>query len=201
MEKSSIEILTQFAKKNNFECWTSRNLKRHYITPNDSFLNSKYFIMEIPSDAHTYYYCASDSFAAKAFSTSTYSGIYRGFSNLICPSLKIRKRFWVDHLSFNRRIKLGNPEFDKSVQIQCNDRNFAQNVASLKVGSELLKFNDCISPFDIIIEPNFMSFNAQIESKSIIGMETNSWIINEDELGLLLNKGIKLLNLIKNKPY
>jgi len=199
MEKSSIEILTAFAKKNNLQYWKNTNYQHNLLVPGDPFISTKFFVMECISGQHTYYYCAYDSFSSKAYSGRCYSGIYRDFSHKETPDLKVRPKFWIDKLSFKRKIKMGSNELDKKLLIQSSDADFANKIVSQKLGLAFIKLYKLISPIDLIIDTNYLSYNTQLKGKSIIGIETNEWITENDQLNLLFDKGIDLLDLVKNR--
>ncbi len=197
MEKSSIEILSAYAKKNNYKYWTNSDKKIFSLTPSEPFLSQINITIEFKSGKHTYYFCASDRFGGTAHTGSTYSGIYRDFSPTEVPSVKIRPKLWIDNLSFSKKLKTGVDEIDKTLLIKSSDVDFVKKIISRKLGTELNKISKQIEGIEFIIEPNFLTYNSHLKGKSIIALQTNKWLIESKDLNLLFEKGANLLELVR----
>lgn len=197
MEKSSIEILSEYAKKNNYKFWTDNNKAIFHLTPSDAFLSKKNITIEFESGKHKYYFCASDNFGGKTNEGSCYSGIYRDFSSTEIPSVKIRPKFWIDNLSFSKKLKTGVDEIDKKLIIKSSDVDFVKKIITRKLGTAFNKLSKQIEGIEFIIEPNFLIFNKQLKGKSIIALQTNKWLIESKDLNLLFEKGADLLEQVR----
>ena len=192
MEKSSIELLTDFAKKNNYSFLSNTQPNTSIISSMSSLVNKKFFVLEYTVGVHTYNYVAFDAGA-----NYTFSGIFRNYSNREIPELKVRPKFWIDFLTFRHKAQSGISELDKKLYINCSKDSFVKQVVNQKVGLEFLKLYDKVSPIELVVEENCMYYNPKLTAKSIIGLKTNRWITEEAELNLFLEQGSKLLNMIK----
>jgi len=192
MEKSSIELLTDFAKRNNLHYWSDVHSNEVILSHMGSLVNTKFFILEYPTVTNTYFYCAFDSMAR-----DSYSGLFGNYSNREIPELKVRPKFWIDFLSFRNKAQSGISELDKKLYINCSKDSFVKQVVNQKVGLEFLRLYNKVSPIELVVEENCMHYNPKLTDKSIIGLKTNRWITEEVELNLFLEQGSKLLNMIK----
>lgn len=197
MDKSSIEVLSTYAKKNNYKFWTNNNKAIFHLTPSDAFLSNKNITIEFESGKHKYYFCASDNFGGKTNEGSCYSGIYRDFSNTKISSIKIRPKFWIDKLFFSQKIKTGVDEIDKSLLIKSDNKDFVKKIITRKFAPAFNNLYKQIEGIEFIIEPNFLSFNPYLKGKSIIGIQTNKWLIESKDLNLLFEKGATLLEMLR----
>ncbi len=192
MGKSSIDLLTDFAKKNNLRCSSSNQSAKGIIQHRGSLINRKYFVLEYMNNSSTYYFCAYDSGYR-----DIYSGLFVNYSKQKVHELKMSPKFWFDKLSFQRKRKTGISELDKKLNITCNSDKIVRDIVSPKVGMDFLKLSKKIAPIELIVDNNYLDYNPDLEWASIAGIQTNRWIFEEKELKLFLEDGSKLLNLIR----
>lgn len=192
MENSSVEILEKFAKKYNFDYWSNILPNKGIIKHRGTNIHVKYFVMEYSITQNPIYFCAFDS----GF-RSVYSGLFSNYSNDITPELKLMPKLWIDKFSFTHGTKIGLSELDKKLRVISDNERIAKEVITQKVGDKFLSLSKKIAPLDLVIEANHLNYNPKLDWKSIIGVKTNRWIINETELKIFLELGSKLLNRIK----
>lgn len=193
MEKSSIEILTDFAKKNNYQYWSNIQSNSSIIPNRGTLINTKFFILKYPAGANSYYFCASD----KGAHATIYSGLFANYSKKRTSELKVTPKLWFDRLTFNRKTKTGISELDKKLSIVCSSDKLVKAVVSPRVGNEFIQLCKKLSPIELVIEDNYLSYNPELEGKSILGLKTNRWITEEKELQIFLDQGSNLLDLAK----
>ena len=198
MEKSWIEKLSEYAECKGYEYWSHKSMSSGGFVRN-VITSTKYFMMVIKNDAHTYYYCASADHSGSISTNGSFSGVFRVFSDRKLADLKIRRRFWIDRIFSANRQKIGIPTIDKKLFLQCADKELASRIASSRLGHSFLKISKRVTPLEIIVEPNRMKFNGNFKKKSIMGIRSNRWVTDTKELNHLIDSGINLLNSIPNK--
>ncbi len=192
MEKSSIEILTEFAKKNDLKYWSNIHATKGLIQHRGSLINIKYFVLEYINHSSSYYFGAFDS-----GHSSVYSGLFENYSKKKVHELKVSPKFWFDSLSFKSKRKTGISELDKKLSINCESDKMVKDVVSPKIGMEFLKLSRRIAPIELIVDDNYLEFIPNLDWISIVGIRTNRWITEKTELRQFLEEGSKLLNLIR----
>jgi hypothetical protein len=192
MEKSSIDLLTDFAKKNNLRCSSSIRSTKGIIQHRGSLIDIKFFVLEYFNNSSYYYFCAFDSGYR-----DVYSGLFVNYSKQKVQELKVSPKFWFDKLSFQRKRKTGISELDKKLNIACESDKIVKDVVTPKVSMDFLELSKKVAPIELIVDNNFLDYNPDLEWASIVGIQTNRWILEEKELKLFLEDGSKLLNLIR----
>ncbi len=192
MEKSSIDLLTDFARKNNLKCRSSVRSTKGIIQHRGSLIDIKFFVLEYFNNSSSYYFCAFDSGYR-----DVYSGLFVNYSKQKVHELKVSPKFWIDKLSFQRKRMTGISELDKKLNITCNSDKIVKDVVTPKVGMDFLELSKKVAPIELIVDNNFLDYNPDLECSSILGIQTNRWILEEKELKLFLDEGSKLLNLIR----
>lgn len=191
-EKSSVDVLIEYAHNKGYECETSSNTKR-LLSPNDSFLSKKFVAFEIEKD---FLFIAKDSYAAKASSGSTFTGIYSLID--IDPSLlcQIHMKETLDFLFRWNRRKTGNKLIDRKLTITCNQKTIPKN---LFLEKDLPLFNELykkVAPVKILFENDYLPEFTALKGKMVVGIESNYWIYKEDEADTLIKSGLPLLKSI-----
>jgi hypothetical protein len=192
-EQSAFDILREYPLENGFYHETNESTRRFLFSPTDPILNTKYILFK---KGHLIY-LAYDSYAAKAFMSKTFTGIYRPIDLEKNAGCKIRKRNWVDSL-FSKRKKTGIRFIDNNFTILCNSDTqldwFNENTAV-----PLKKLQEKIHPLELLIQNNYLPIVEEFKGKRIIGLETNQWIYRKEEVEMLLNTGGEILEKILDK--
>ncbi len=55
-----------------------------------------------------------------------------------------------------------------------------------------------MSPTDILIKDNYLSIIGELVGKKVIGVETNQWIYQKDDVETLLTYGEQIINRLRN---
>jgi hypothetical protein len=192
MEKTSIDILSDFAKKNEFKYWSDILPTESILPHRGKLINTKFFVLKYQTGANSYYFCASDKGA-----NATYSGLFANYSKVKTPELTVSPRFWIDHFIIKHKKKSGISALDKKISINCSSEKLVKSVLNPRAGNEFVRLSKKITPTSLVIEDNDLNYNPELEWESIIGIKTNRWITEEKELNLFLEQGSKLLDLIK----
>lgn len=192
MEKSSIDILTDFAKKHNYKYWSEVRPNESILPHRGKLINTKFFVLTYPKGSYSYYFCASDNGA-----NSCYSGLYGNYSTQKTAELSLVPKSWIDRFLFKNIKKSGISSLDKKVTITCTSDSLVKMVVSPRMGDEFVSLSKKISPIEFVIEENDLIFNAEINSESVMGIKANRWIIDEKELKLILQHGSKILDMAK----
>jgi hypothetical protein len=162
------------AKKNGFSFdWASDD--KAFLWPSDRMLNKKCCYMS--KDDLIYF--ASDSFGAKAYMSSTYSGVYttipvvgKGFE------AKISRQFWIDFIT-GKRVKTGNSYLDKHLNIKTNDVNQVNRLVDLRIADKYLQLWDKYGPLKLVMGMDYLPVPAEFRHQQVIGIELDEWVFPE----------------------
>ena len=193
-EKNAFDILIENLSKKGTIPETYRSEKHFLFNVDERFLNTKFVIAEIDSC----FFCAFDSFGAKSYTSSTYTGIYTEISLHAFVDCFIYRKDWVDTFLRAHKIKTGLKYIDDQLTITSKSRYKPANLLSEIDVKTFLELNQSINPLKIVIQKDYPPILNKLENKLMVGLETDLWIYKENELDLLLNKGIKLIQNIKN---
>jgi len=193
-EENAFEILADYAKSKSSDYETNESYKRFYFSQNDPSSSTKYVTFKIEGE---FVFLAKDSYAAKAYTGSTFSGLYTSID--LDPSLSCKvyiKDKW-DFLFFWNHIKTGNKQIDNKLTFFCNKKKIAENLMTENETALFEALNKKIKPLTIIIEQNYLPEIHALKNKMLIGLESNQWIYDTSQMDVLLEKGVKLLSNIK----
>jgi hypothetical protein len=191
-EKSAIEILEEFANKHNYPFHSSIKQNKHRLNHMGKMLSSKYVSLDLSSLGENLYMVFYDSHGVmKAF-----CGLYKKISK--CDSeVSIIKRDWIDALSFKKRYKTGDSLIDKKVTIQTERKDQSYAFINGKNINAFLQLNKYVKPLKLCTERNTISVVDALHEQHVVYLHCNRWILEENELQTLINKGSDLLNRIK----
>lgn len=195
-EENAFEILKDYAKNHNIDFETNESYKRFYLATGDPSYASKFVSFLTESDC---LFLAKDSYAAKAYSGSTFSGIYTTIDLDITFKCKIYRKDKLDFLFRWNRRKTGNKKIDSKLTICCNKKMLPENLFTDKDLLMFMELSEKIKPLFIIIENNYLPELLPLKDRMVLGLESNQWIYNTSDLDILIEKGTKLLvNLRQN---
>gem|GEM_PF-1109232 len=191
-KQDAYETLLDYPKKFGINYETHESQNRFYLLPNDPFLRTKYIVFKIEE----LFFCAYDSYAAKAYTSNTYTGIY-GLINL--PEdfeCRIYIRDWMDLFLRTNKKKTGDKTVDDKLTITSNSKDLPQGLLSEKDALLLQKINSVITPIELLIQNDYRPIIRELGNKKIIGLETNQWIYKKEELDIFINTGSSLIKNI-----
>jgi len=192
MEKTSIELLEEFAKDRGIKCYSNSNAVNFSLVPNERFMNTKYVVFELEKNTNELYFIFFDSFSPKAYSSNTYCGIFKKIPE--CKSeIKMSKRFWFD---FRRRVKTNDSYIDKSVTIIGENDKIDRNIVNSKMIGEFLEINKVFEALELITIDKSESNVPVLSGNNFIAIKTNSWILESRKLELFIEEGSKLFKSI-----
>jgi hypothetical protein len=192
-EKSTIEILTDFATNSN------REIKFNEITHPHCSTNPVIYhkrTLYIPNDSQktSFYVCYNDT---KSLSKNNlYCGVFIPISLPTTCKMTIRKKDFLDRinpLTKRKSLKIGEYRFDSKVVISCNDQScietLLKNSKIQKLILESLNITDAISVTINDVNPKFV---PELKEKSHLAIITKmTWISQSEQIN-------KLFNLIEN---
>jgi hypothetical protein len=200
-EQSAFDILLDYPKENGLVFETHISQEKFYLFPNDPFLRSKYVIFK--KDDLIYF--AYDSYAAKAYMTKTYTGIYSLISNEEEFECKVYKKDWLDLFIKRDRIRTGIKYIDDNLTITSNSKEIANGLINESVASLFLKLSEKIYPLELLIQNDYLPNLKELAGKKVVGIETNRWIFKQEEIDIFLGIGGEIIKNIKtpaaNKRY
>lgn len=191
---NSFELLLNYPEENGLIYESHLDEKRLYLSPNDPILNTKYIVFK----RRNLMFCAYDSYAAKAGSTQTFTGVY-------CPirlkpemELELSRKHWSDYiLLFNKR-KTGADVIDRNFTITAAKKWNFESILSEKEAHLFLELEKQIHPLKLLIQHNYIPIISELKGKQVIGLETNQWISKKEDVDQFLNLGGMLIeNIIK----
>lgn len=192
-ERNAFDILIEYPIKHGLDFDTHRDYRRFLLSPADPVLNTKFVVFK--SDSLFFY--AYDSYAAKAYMTKTFTGLYSYLSNSADTELKVYKKDFTDtFLRINKR-KTGLKHIDDQLTITSKSKEFSFSLSENYV-SLFLEMNKIFSPFHLIIQNDYLQNIDELKNKKVIGLETQQWLYKEEDIDLFLRLGNELIQKIKN---
>jgi len=192
-EKSSVNILIDNLKSRGISC-ESNNTDHRFILPgSEQMMKAKYVVASLDSC----FFLAHDSYAAKAQTTSTYTGLYADVYVSAEVECKIYKKDWTDLFFRSGKRKTGIQYIDDKLTITTTSGWTPANILSPDDVALFLDLNKQISPLKLIIQRDYIPVIGELSGKTVVGIETNSWLYEGKDLDLLLDKGVKLIHNLK----
>jgi hypothetical protein len=163
------------------------------LFPLDPILNTKYVIFKKDS----LFFCAFDTFATKAFMNKTFTGLYGLIDLPEKFEYKIYVKDWLDHFLRFNKLKSGLDYIDKYLTITSKHKwlNCLLSKESVSIFKEI---QSNIYPIELFIQNDYLDIITDLKGKKIIGLETNKWIYEKDDVDLFIDFGSKLLVNIIN---
>jgi len=192
---NSFDQLLNYPIENGLSYETHIDEKRFYISINDPLLNTKYITFQ----QHDITFCAYDSYTAKSGTTRTFTGIYSSIHLKPEMEMELSGKHWTDYfLVFNKR-RIGVDLIDKNFTISAAKNWNFQSVLSEKDALLFLELEKQIMPLKLVIQHNYIPIITELKGQHVIGLETNQWLSEKENVDYLLNHGAKLINnLIKS---
>lgn len=176
-DKSAFDILVETLESFGFKTESSSIYQPIIVTPSERFLSTKYVCCEITDSI---YFFASDSYGTKAYTSSTFTGLYSSLETLKDIEYKVIKRDWFDVFNRKRR-KTGIDHVDNNVTILSSGW-IPYKELSIENIELFLKINTLGYPFSLVIEDNYLSRIKPLKDKKIIAVETNEWVYEKEEV-------------------
>ena len=191
-EQDAFETLVEYSKKLGIAYETHESQDRFYLFPNDPFLRTRYIVFKIDK----LFFCAYDSYAAKAYTSNTYSGIY-GLINLPADfECRIYMKDQMDLFLRTNKKKTGNKIVDDILTVTSKSKGLPQGLLSEKDALLFHTINSVITPIELLIQNDHRPIIRELGDKKIIGLETDHWIYKKEELDVFINTGSALIKSI-----
>ncbi len=179
-----------------------KNLAKLGLLPDVSVENKGALFPPQNTFAHSYTVTASLSdtiyFVARSNISSTFTGI---FSTIELPEeaeYKIYKRNWFDFILQPKRKKIKVKFIDENITI-ISSKWIPSKELNMENAKLFLDINKRGQPYHLILANNYLlSIYEPLANRKIIGIETNDWIDEVEELEFILKKGEELIRKIKN---
>jgi len=126
----------------------------------------------------------------------TFTGIYSSIKLPVEAEYKVRCRNWFDFLFFPKRKKLGVKYIDDRLTIVSSGWTPSREISS-EVVNLFLKINKTGKPYKIIVDNNYFSIIESLKDKKIVGIETDVWLYEKEDLKQLLDIGGKIISKMK----
>ena len=188
-ERSAFDILIENLVDLGYKPETSVSHKT-FVNPTNRFLNQKYVLCSLPNNI---FFLASDYFGTSVGS-STFTGLYSSI-NLHCDAeYKVMKKDWLDFI-YRKRKKTGIEYIDKILTIL--SLHYIPSKELSKRNVELFLELSNKDPYHLIVENDYIPQIQELKGAKTIGIETNGWIYQKDDLINLLEIGQNLITNIK----
>jgi hypothetical protein len=193
-EPNPFNQLLKYAKENGLACETHLDEKRLLLSPNDPILNTKYITIKKGNLT----FCTFDSYGAKLGSSQTFAGIFCAIRLKPEMELELSRKHWSDHiLVFNKR-KTGVSVIDRDFTLSASKEWNFQVLLSEKEAHLFMEIEKQIKPLKLIIQHDYISVISDLKGQQVIGLETNQWISQKEDVDCFLTLGEKLIeNIIK----
>lgn len=192
MEENAYDVLLNYAKKSGLK-YACNNVDYHFaLIPSDPWANKKYIVIE----KNDTYFLAYDSFGTRYGSSFTRSGIYKKIKLDRELDIEVHPKDWADFMIRRNKIKTDSSYVNKKLTVCSVRKNFPLYLFTKKVVDRFEKLSNQIKPLKLVIKHDEISMIQDLKDKTILGLETNKWIYQEQDLNLLLNKGVDLLEIM-----
>lgn len=165
---------------------------RSFIVGNDRFLNTKQVVASLPDSI---FLLASDSYSSKAYSSSTFTGLYSSIELPVEAECKILKRDWFDTIMYFKKKKTGIRQIDKNLTI-ISSGWLPSKVLNTESINLFLSLNESENPYHMIIQNDYLPKIDTLKGKKVLGIETNQWIYEMDDIKNLIDMGGALIKQI-----
>ena len=193
-ERNSYNILVDYPEENGFEFETNESMHRFYLLSNDPLIKSKYVLFK--KDNLIFY--ASDSYSTKAYTSSTFTGVYGIIDLPKHIEYEIFIKDWFDKIMRFDKIKTGQINTDKYLTIVSKNEWIYNENESDKIISLFREIDETIHPIEIKISNGYLDHIKDFKGKKVIGIETNQWIYKKEDIEKMLNLGGELINRMIN---
>lgn len=195
-QDNAFDILIKNLSKRGLTCETNQNERNFIIPGTQGMMNTKYVVAELGSC----FFYAHDSFGSGASLSSTYTGIYTSVNLPPEEACYIYKKDWTDLILRFKKRKTGVGYIDNNLTITSSSGWTPVHLISHKEVELFLEIHKKISPLKIVIQHDyFLTFN-QLKNKTVIGIETDSWLYENQDLDTMINLGGQLiLNMTNQK--
>jgi hypothetical protein len=161
-----------------------------FIIPGkDRLLNTKFIV----ASYNSLFFLAYDSYGTNSYSSKTFTGIY-GVINLPRETeCQIFKKDWIDLIFRRHKCKTDIKFIDKNLTITSVTAWIPSHIIKESDVISFLGLNNRFNPLKIKIEYDFLSLIPELKGKTIIGIETDSWITEDDDLESFIVVGGRLI--------
>ena len=136
-------------------------------------------------------------FLARSNVSSSFTGIYSWIKLPLEAEYKVHKRDWFDFLFFFKKQKVGIKYIDDNLTI-VSPKWIPTKELNLENANLFLEINKAEKPYKLVVENNYLfSIIEPLFDKKIIGIETNDWLYEKEDLENLLKIGGELIRKIK----
>jgi len=194
-EKSTNEILSEFAKQKDLKFYTNSSIKKFHLSNNERFASSKFVVFDLQDQDKNTFFVFFDDYASKAFTSNTFCGIFK-LTKKCKSEMNILKRDWFDLLSFNKRIKTGSSFIDKNVTVFSEEKDLDSSILNTGLIKKYLEMSKRIMPLEIATIKNSASVVPELNGKDLLSLTTNSWIYDPKELEFFIEQGRDLIRRI-----
>jgi len=191
---NSFDVLLRYPEENGLIYESHLDEKRLYLSPNDTLLNTKYIVFK----KRNLIFCAYDSYAAKVNSSQTFTGVY-------CPirlnpelELKLCRKHWSDSFFVLNKRKTGVEVIDRNFTVTAAKPWNFESILSEKEAHLFLELEKRIKPLKLVIQHDYMPMIGELKGRQVIGIETNQWICQKEDVDSFLSLGEKLIDNIIN---
>lgn len=192
-ERNAVDILADYPKEKEIPYFTHQHERHFALFPGDPYANRKYLFFNVDN----LLFLAYDYYSTKMSSTQTFSGIY-AISNLDeSLEFEVKKKDWIDFLIRNKQ-KCGISFFDKNLTYSSNQKFNLSNYLSRDQVSDLLELSQRIQAIRLFSRVKYLPFPEEMKGKTIVGVETNQWIVRKEEVDWICSYGNRILSSLKS---
>jgi len=188
MEKTSIEILESFAKERGINYTTNSYVKDFSLNHSERFISSKFIVFNLNSINKDLFFVFYDSFSPKAYASLTYSGLFKKISECY-NEIKITKRYWFD---LRKKLKSNDSYIDRKVTIIGDNDKIDRRIVNSGVIRSYIEIQELFPTLELETIRKSESIVPELTGNNFVAIKTNSWILEEKKLELLIKEGSKI---------
>ena len=189
MERSAVEMLLEYPRGKGIPFETHENENTLHLSPSDPNLKSRY--VHFREGAITF--LAYDSYALKAGSSNTFSGIYTELTPDNTAEFSIYKKDWTHLFLLNNKKKAGDKQIDTHLTIVSKKNLPLYQWINSEIVNQFLDLAEKVTPIKILAKMDYLPIIPDLRGKNVIGIETNQWLYKKEDLNQLIENGSKIL--------
>lgn len=193
-EKTAFDIL--------FDTLSARGMRpekriseRNFVVPGkDRLSNTKYIIAR----NKTLFFYAYDSHGTSAYSSRTFTGLYSIIHLPPETECHIYKKDWLDLILRKNKRKSGIKYIDEHLTITSSTDWTPSLLLDVTNVNLFLEISNRMAPLEIRIQHDYLSTIEELKDKTMIGIETDSWIYEDADLDSFFKLGGQLIENMTN---
>lgn len=193
--ENSVDILIENLIQSGYSPQTINQHKMLIPLSGDRMMGKKLILAEIKDDV---FFLASDSYVSKAFSSTTFTGLFSPVSFEDDIDLKIYKKDKLADFLIPNKKNIGIRLIDQNLTISTK-LHFPKEIISEDMVFNFINLCSNKRTYSITIGDNNLSAFDFLSEKQLIGLVTDFWIYKKEDIEQLIKYGVRIIDDIKDR--